>query len=120
VTRFILHIGPHKTGTTYIQQTLFALRERLEGRGVHVPAVWNAAPGPPSRMRLVWALREGATDRIEDDLRRTMASRYDRVVVSCEALSRLEPSQIERLRALPGTSAVRIIYYVRRWSEWER
>jgi hypothetical protein len=117
VTQFILHIGPHKTATTYIQQTLFALRERLEDRGIHVPAVWNAAPGLPSHMRLVWALREGGTDQIEEDLRRIMASRYDRVVVSCEAQSRLEPSQIERLRALLGTSAVRIIYYVRRWSE---
>jgi hypothetical protein len=117
VTRFILHIGPHKTGTTYIQETLFALRERLESRGVHIPAVWSAAPGLPSHMRLVWGLRRGGIEEIEEDLRKIMASRYDRVVVSCEALSRLDQPLIERLRTLLGASPVRIVYYVRRWPE---
>ena len=88
MTRFILHIGPHKTGTTYIQETLFALRERLESRGVHIPAVWSAAPGLPSHMRLVWGLRRGGIEEIEEDLRKIMASRYDRVVVSCEGRPR--------------------------------
>ena len=117
MTRFILHIGPHKTGTTYIQETLFAVRDQLGARGVHIPTVWNASPAEPSHMQVVWALRRGGIERIESDLRTIMGSRHEQVVVSCEALSRLDLAGIERLRLLLGTVPVRIVYYVRRWPE---
>lgn len=117
MTRFILHIGPHKTGTTYIQETLFAVRDQLKARGVHIPVVWNASPEQPSHMQVVWALRRGGTKRIEEDLQTIIGSHHEQVVVSCEALSRLDLARIECLRTLLGAAPVRIVYYVRRWPE---
>ena len=37
MSRLIIHIGTHKTGTTSIQRTLFASRARLKERGIHYP-----------------------------------------------------------------------------------
>ena len=34
----LLHIGPHKTGTTSIQGALFAAKDRLPAHGVEFPA----------------------------------------------------------------------------------
>ena len=31
----LLHVGPHKTGTTSVQRSVFDARERLAGHGVH-------------------------------------------------------------------------------------
>jgi len=41
-----------------------------------------------------------------------MGSGHEQVVVSCEALPRLDLARIERLRVLLGTALVRIVYYV--------
>ena len=117
MTRFVLHIGPHKTGTTYIQETLFALGAPLLERGVYLPTLWNAAPGVPSHMQLVWALRSGDLAPIERQLGEMLARQPRTVAISCEALSRLAPEQIARLRDMLGTAPVRVVYYVRRWPE---
>ena len=42
---FILHIGPHKTGTTYLQLSFKAQRSGMEARGILYPAKWDYAPG---------------------------------------------------------------------------
>jgi hypothetical protein len=117
VTRFIIHIGPHKTGTTYLQVTLDALRDGLLERGICVPSIWNAAPGLPSHMQLAWALRSGDLALIQDQIREILAQRHRYVVISCEALSRLKHEQVVQLRQLLGSAPAEVVYYVRRWPE---
>ncbi len=117
MTRFIVHIGPHKTGTTYLQTVLHTMRDALRARGVHVPAIWEAAPGVPSHMKLVSSIREGALAPIRAQLADMLANRFEYVVISCEALSRLTPAHIVQLRALLGSAPVTIVYYVRRATE---
>lgn len=117
VTRFIVHIGPHKTGTTYIQQTLAALSDALLTRGISVASVWDAAPGVPSHMKLVWAIRDRNLDLLRDQLDRILAQRPACVVISCEALSRLDLEQIVQLRRLLGSAPTQLVYYLRRWPE---
>jgi hypothetical protein len=117
VTRFIIHIGPHKTGTTYLQVTLDALRDALLERGICVPSIWNATPGLPSHMQLVWALRSGDLTLIRDQIQEILAQRHRYVVISCEALSRLNHEQIVQLRQLLGSAPAEVVYYVRRWPE---
>jgi hypothetical protein len=117
LTQFIVHIGPHKTGTTYLQVVLDSLRSALNERGIHVPAIWNAAPGTPSHMQLVWAIREGNLTLLREQIQEIQARRYRCVVISCEALSRLDQQQIVSFRQLLDGAPTQIIYYVRRWPE---
>jgi hypothetical protein len=117
LTRFILHIGPHKTGTTYIQHTLDALRDVLLKRGVCVPSIWNAAPGVPSHHRLVRAIRNRDLTLIQDQVREIVAQRHRYVVISCEGLSTFTPDQVAQLQQLLGSAAIQVVHYVRRWPE---
>jgi hypothetical protein len=117
LTRFILHIGPHKTGTTYIQHTLDALRDVLLERGICVPSIWNAAPGVPSHHRLVRAIRNRDLALIQDQVREIVAQRHRYVVISCEGLSTLTPDQVAQLQQLLGSAAIQVVHYVRRWPE---
>jgi hypothetical protein len=117
VTRFIVHIGPHKTGTTYLQIMLDALRDSLSERGICIPSVWNSAPGFPSHMQLVLALRCGDLTQVREQLQEILALRPRCVVISSEALSRLTLEQIVQLRQLLGSAPVEVVYYVRRWPE---
>jgi hypothetical protein len=58
-----LHIGLHKTGTTYLQNVLRANRQQLREREVHFPG----GPGEPVQAFGVWDLQgrrpRGVTDR---------------------------------------------------------
>ena len=117
MTRFIVHVGPHKTGTTYIQQTLAALHDTLLGRGIYVPSVWDAAPGLPSHMKLAWAIRNRDVALVQRQIHEMLGQRYQTVVISCEALSRLDPEQVVQLRQLLGIAPVEVVYYVRRSPE---
>jgi hypothetical protein len=117
LTRFIVHIGPHKTGTTYIQETLSALRDTLLERGVCVPSIWNAAPGLPSHLKLVSAIRNRDLTLVREQVQKILAQRYEYVVISSEDLSSLSPHEIVELRKLLDSAATTIAYYVRRWPE---
>jgi hypothetical protein len=59
-----LHIGLHKTGTTYLQNVLRANREALRAQGVEFPG----GPGEPAQQRAVWDI-QGRRPRGVDDKR---------------------------------------------------
>jgi hypothetical protein len=117
VTEFIVHIGPHKTGTTYLQATLDGLRGDLSARGIRLASDWNATPDIHSHMKLVWGIRSGDLAMLRDQVRAMLEQRPKYVVISCEALSRLDLQQIASLRDLLGSAWVSIVYYVRRSPE---
>ncbi len=114
MTRFVVHIGPHKTGTTYLQETLAALRGTLAERGISIPSVWDAAPGSPSHMQIAWAIRRGSVAAVQAQMRDILARRPEAVVISCEAFSRFDPGQVQQLRRLLGEAPAQVVYYVRR------
>jgi hypothetical protein len=110
--RYIIHIGPHKTGTSYLQAAFAACRDQLEQRGVWYPDTWSENLG---HHKLAAELRAGISQR---PLFLAMnASRYDTVLLSAEDLADLRSERIAELRELIGTSAVRVVFYCRRWSE---
>ncbi len=56
--RFTLHIGAHKTGTTYLQRVFHALRPALETAGIVFPSFWSQSDDQPELERLhqqLWA-----------------------------------------------------------------
>ncbi|MFK7753730.1 MAG: glycosyltransferase [Sedimentitalea sp.] len=92
--RLVLHIGLHKTGTTYIQHHLQAHRAALLKRGVLVPQTGLSAPEAPLRagalpghQGLVGALRRDdpvVWAQLGQEIR---TSRADTVVLSCENMA---------------------------------
>lgn len=79
--KVFLHIGLHKTGTTYLQQVLRSNREALQAQGVEYPA----GPGTPVVGFAVLDL-EGRRPRGVDD--RRIAGQWDALVAHVKACGR--------------------------------
>jgi hypothetical protein len=114
---FIIHIGPHKTGTTYLQLSLKANRQALLSRGIIYPEVWDYAPGNPSHLPLMQKLKAGDHDGLAPAFSRLLASGAQTILLSAEDLSNLDAPAVLLLQSLLAGAAVKIVFYVRRWSE---
>jgi hypothetical protein len=114
---FIIHIGPHKTGTTYLQLSFKAQRAALAARGVVFPAVWEYAPGNPSHLVLAQLLKAGTTERLAGEFAALRESGARKVLISAEDLSNLDGAAVAHLQALLAGSPVRFVFYFRRWCE---
>jgi hypothetical protein len=79
--------------------------------------MWAAAPGLPSHMQLVWAIKNRDVSVIRNQVQEILAQRHQYVVISCEALSRLDQNQVVQFRHLLGPAPAQVVYYVRRPSE---
>jgi hypothetical protein len=114
MTKFIFHVGPHKTGSTYLQDSFCAFREELERRGVSYPVLWQTfltghhALARDLRQQDAEALRTGFESLRGKDI----------VVFSSEEFSSLDRPSLLLLRELIGPDVeVEFIFYTRRWSE---
>jgi hypothetical protein len=121
--RVTLHIGTHKTGTTFIQGQLDAQRDALAAQGVHYlgngpnhswinPVFSDHPEREHAAMRRGFA-GESAAGEWARSMRERLASElaacaHPRVLVSGEDICRMEPSAIDRLLATIGQSASRI------------
>ena len=115
--RFIIHIGPHKTGSTYLQLSFRGLRQKLAARGVLFPDFWELAPGNPSQLPLTQQLRAGDMDKLAPRFAELRASGAQQILLSSEDLSNAEAPMLERLRELLQGDPVQFVFYARRWSE---
>lgn len=115
VPRCIIHIGPHKTGTTYLQHGFTALRDMLLQRGVCYPDTWGSRHG---HFLISERLARGEADLLRDEfdaLARLHPSAV--ILLSSETLAHLADDKVLLLRqALRGADAT-IVFYFRRWSE---
>ena len=114
---FVIHIGPHKTGTTYLQLHFRAMRAGLEQRGIVFPEFWELAPGNPSQLPLTQQLRSGKADLLRPRFAELLAGGAERILLSSEDLSNLEVPALELLSTLISGNKVQIVFYLRRWSE---
>jgi hypothetical protein len=113
----LIHIGAHKTATTYIQLTLAALRDRLATRGVVYPSIWHDSNGAPGHVGLANAIRQKHFAQLGQELQ-CLRKQNDRLlVISAEDLEVLDDAEVGELARLLDGAPVRIVYYVRRWSE---
>ncbi|PJJ56894.1 hypothetical protein CLV56_1109 [Mumia flava] len=122
----LLHVGPHKTGTTAVQSAFFTARDDLAGYGVAYPGrsrtpieAVAAITGrgrmtgdPPTSMR-TWR-RFAARTRVRG-----------RVVVSNEFLSDADPAAVRRIVDDLGRERVHVVVTLRRLdriaaSQWQQ
>lgn len=123
--RLILHLGLHKTGTTWLQQHLNHHADTLRSRGILVPQTGRSDPGHGLRhgaysghQKLVSALRRGDTapwNRLYDEV---AASGAGTVVLSAEnmlfPLAEDRDSRIADLAAaLSGFASIQPLCLVR-------
>lgn len=121
--RYLLHIGPHKTGTTYLQVLFRELAPALRERGILYPSLWTV-DGPPGHVQLFRLLREGNDAALREGFRELEAEAPEEILISSEDLSLLSLDEAARLKANLGERQLRIVFYCRNWmsllpSSWQ-
>lgn len=107
-----LHIGPHKTATTYLQKMFCDLRDALRERDVDYPEQGLFLYG---HHEIAQELLKGTTQRLTNALQTSQARR---VLLSSENFDGLTEAGVDKLlAAVPSDWQVKVIYCVRRPDE---
>jgi hypothetical protein len=116
--KYVVHIGPARLGSAYLQASLRGLRAQLEQQGILYPAAISA-PMPAHHMRLDHMLRAGPPDAaLELAFTRMNAAGHRVIVLSCERACTLPDPAIHHLRRLVGVgNPVELVYYWQPLSE---
>lgn len=114
--RLILHVGPHKTATTWLQANFHANRQALKARGIYYPVTGErvrtahhdiADRASELHPQSEWMARELAAISAE-----ARASGCD-ILLSGEGFSRWKPKAIKALAAALGADQTAIVYVLR-------
>jgi hypothetical protein len=109
MAKLFLHIGPHKTGSTYIQRYFFDNRQQLLKLGVNYPSAGcGKHKAQHETVENVKKLEQGELD---DFFEQCTGSAIN--FISSENFSSLKPEHIEKLSKALANLDVRIIYYYR-------
>jgi hypothetical protein len=124
----LVHIGPHKTGTTAVQWALHHAREELHAQGVHY-----AHPRPQAykpAIALTGLRGRVGGPKVDDKpwlrlVAEVERERDRRVVISSESFSNASRPHIERLADDLGRDRVHIVRMLRRYdkmlpSQWQQ
>lgn len=113
--RFVIHVGPHKTGTKYLQHSLTRNRLWLEAHGVLYPDLWAVADVPAHTELAALIGRQAHGVRTKFDQLRD--SGFPTILLSSEDLSDQSETAFRYLADLISPSSVSVVFYCRRWSE---
>lgn len=114
---YVIHIGAHKTGTTYLQLVFQALRPALRKAGILFPALWRESEEQPGNHQLYKHLAAGEVDSLRPAFAGFAESDVTQVLLSTENLTYLPEAGVRALRSLMGNEPAKIVYYCRRWSD---
>jgi hypothetical protein len=114
MTQFILHVGPHKTGTSYLQEAFAATRPLLAERGILYPTTW----GMRAHHILHTQLQTIPNPQLERQFAEMRDSGQPVVLISVEGLTTLPEETVAYLRTLIGDRcSVRVVFYARSWGD---
>ena len=115
---YVIHIGPMKTASTYVQRCLVGAAAELAAQGVYVPRELAEPNAPSVHAPVLTAARTG---EIPPDMRAIFAalnrSDHKIVLLTTEHFSGLRAPAIVRLRDMIDADRVTIAYMCRRWSD---
>lgn len=114
--KYLIHIGPHKTGSTYLQGAFRALRPQLLERGILYPE-FGQGPDKLSHYKLAHRLRTNDYAGMSDEFFSLNDPRYETILISAEDLADVRGDGIAQFRSLLGDAPARVVFYCRRWSE---
>jgi hypothetical protein len=115
--KYVIHIGPPKTASSYLQSMLYLSREALLANGIVYPDNWWTIPGECTHDPIVQLLRQGRQAEIKASFTQINSTGCRIVVLSCEDFDDLTPPQYEELRDAIGNNPIDIVFYCRRWCE---
>ncbi|MEM7507757.1 MAG: hypothetical protein AAF415_13530 [Pseudomonadota bacterium] len=107
----VLHLGPHKTGTTYIQRILWRNRETLTGAGWLYPDFGR--PGNSAGHHDLAKRPSGQPNKAAISELRALLGTSDQVILTSEQFSRWSPDALVTLADGLGARQVSIVYYLR-------
>lgn len=118
--RIILHIGTHKTGTTSIQDVLRASSDALQRAGILFPEA-GCPPGLSGQHMLAWSVLSSKHHKLpspkppvwEALWREIDTLRPRKVILSAEAFSRADESEVEVIRKKMEGKEVSVVCYLR-------
>jgi len=122
----LLHIGPYKTGTTAIQQSLFDQRAVLAEHGVHYPGAWRRLFREGHSL-LRWAPRGRPVPPLSvwEDFAAGIRARSETVCISTEDFGRLfDPTRSRKIVADLGADRLHVLAVARAYhrllpSHWQ-
>jgi len=114
---FVVHVGPHKTGSTYLQRQIAASRSVLLRQGVATATDWQDSVDNPSHTGLTRRLNADRVHELERQFSSWEDGGYKHVVLSTEELVNTSMEALALLRKLIGKNSFVIVYYVRAWPE---
>jgi hypothetical protein len=115
VPRYLIHIGPHKTGTTYLQHAFTRLRPALAARGILYPHQWGN--GEHGHHDLPPALAQPDDGSLPAAFAVFNRSGAHTVLLSSETFTYASDADVGRLHALLAGEPATVVFYARRWSE---
>lgn len=111
---YILHVGPHKTGSTYLQSMFTKYRDDLRAQGVHYPVDCGSIHG---HYPLVELLRTQEISALGEHIKRFEATGAPTILLSSENFVFLDRPALRRLEDLIAPAQVTVVFYCRRPSE---
>ncbi|NOH02551.1 MAG: hypothetical protein HND47_11645 [Chloroflexi bacterium] len=119
MSTIFFHVGPHKTGSTYLQDTFARQAMSLENQGVLYPSIGREYS--TGHHNIAWFFEERPhinTNRakLSGDLLRLEAEESKNVLLSSEEFSRLLDAQTENLKAAFPNWDFHTIYFLRKGS----
>lgn len=115
--RYVIHIGPLKTGSTYIQQCLTATRRELQAQGVYYPPELLDPNNKHMHMPVYKAIVRRRGEVLRPIFERINQLGCKTVLLSCEHLIFLRPDGLRLLKEATGAEEFEIVYVLRRWSD---
>jgi hypothetical protein len=117
--RYVIHVGPHKTGTTYLQRAFAESESELLASGVFYPGIsfgWTA-PRAAGHTELHRSLATLNVAKLAPQFAELNGSSYRTIVISSEDLIGLSRQALRLLESLVQGHPVDIVFYFRRWSD---
>ncbi len=118
MTTYIVHVGPPKTGTTYLQSSFHAKRAELLSGGVYYMPEMETNEDEIAHHGLINLLRGENSAPVECMFERLNSRDYRRVLISNEGFPSLSDRELEYFRRLIAPATAEIVFYCRRWSDW--
>jgi hypothetical protein len=114
---YVMHIGPPKAGSKYLQTSLAALSGELLNDGICYPTTLFSPKPDVSHRGLARLLQNGRSAELENAFDEFNSGGYQYVCFSNEGFWSLSEEQLVYLRELLAGFEIRIVHYCRRWSE---
>ncbi len=115
--RYIIHVGPLKTASTYVQECLTASRADLETQGICYPSELLDPNTGFMHLPVFEALVRKDAESLRPAFARLNAAGHQTILLSCEMFIFLGREDFAALRDVTGATEIRVVYTCRRWSD---